>query len=139
MKVKEVMPQGVTWVCPTTSVAQVAEEMRDNDIGAVPGEEKDRLLGLVTDRDIACRALANGSDAASLTACDATASPIFSCWEDDDIKQAARYMEAHQVRRLPVINASKRRVGMLSLGDLSHRVPHTLAGAVIRAVSAHHS
>jgi CBS domain-containing protein len=139
MKVKDVMHQGVTWVSPTTSVAEIAKRMRDGDIGAVPVGENDRLVGMVTDRDITCRALADGRDPASLTARDVMSSPILYCREEDGIEDAARYMEQHQVRRLPVINAKKRMVGMLSLGDLSHRVPHALAGEVIQAVSAHHS
>jgi CBS domain-containing protein len=65
--------------------------------------------------------------------------PILYCREEDDIKDAALYMEKHQVRRLPVINTQKRMVGMLSLGDLSHKVPHALSGEVIQAVSSHHS
>ena len=139
MKVKDVMHTGATWVSPNTPVFEIAKKMRDGDIGAVPVGENDRLVGMVTDRDITCRALANGHDVAALTARDVMSKPILYCREDEDVKDAARFMEKHQIRRLPVINEKKRMVGMLSLGDLSHRVPHALSGEVIQAVSGHHS
>jgi CBS domain-containing protein len=139
MKVKDAMHPGGTWVLPQTPVREIARKMRDADIGAVPVGGRDRLIGIVTDRDIACRGIADSRDVASLNASDVMSSPVICCHEDDDINQAVLLMEKHQVRRLPVINDGKRMVGMLSLGDLSHKVPHTLSGEVIQAVSAHHS
>jgi CBS domain-containing protein len=139
MKVKDAMHRGVIWVSPKTPVSDIARRMRNDDIGAVPVGDNDRLVGMVTDRDIACRAVADGRDVTALTAADVMTMPILYCREEDDIKDAALYMEKHQVRRLPVINTQKRMVGMLSLGDLSHKVPHALSGEVIQAVSSHHS
>jgi predicted transcriptional regulator len=139
MKVKEAMHSGVTWVSPSTAVSEIAKKMRDLDIGAVPVGENDRLIGMVTDRDIACRGLADGRDITRLTARDVMSSPIFYCSADDDVQNAIRTMEQKKVRRLPVINEKKRMVGMLALGDISHKVPGTLAGEMMQAVSAHHA
>jgi CBS domain-containing protein len=139
MKVKEVMHKGAEWVTPQTALADVARRMRDLDIGAVPVGENDRLIGMVTDRDIACRAVANGQDWARLTARDVMSKGIFYCNDTEELEDALRIMEQKQVRRLPVINDKKRMVGMLSLGDIADAAPHELSGAAIAAVSAHHA
>jgi predicted transcriptional regulator len=138
MKVQDVMHSGVTWVPPDMPVLKIAKKMRDEDIGAVPVGENDKLIGMVKDRDIACRALADGKDIAALTARDVMSKPILYCQADEDVQDAVRIMETKKIRRLPVINAKKRMVGMLALGDISQKMPQSLAGEVIRAVSAHH-
>lgn len=139
MKVKDVMHSGVTWVDPNMSISQIAKKMRDQDIGAVPVGENDRLVGMVTDRDICCRALADGRDASRLTARDVMSTPILYCKTDDDIADAVQLMEGSKIRRLPVINENKRMVGMLSLGDVSQRVTEHLSAEMMKAVSAHHA
>src|SRR5262245_47465203 len=130
MKVKEVMHKDAEWVTPQTALADVARRMRDLDIGAVPVGENDRLIGMVTDRDIACRAVANGQDWARLTARDVMSKGIFYCNDTEELEDALRIMEQKKVRRLPVINEKKRMVGMLSLGDMSHAASHGLLGGV---------
>jgi CBS domain-containing protein len=139
MKVKDAMHQGAEWVAPQTPVAEVARKMRDLDIGAIPVGENDRLIGMVTDRDIACRGVANGGDCARLTARDVMSKGILYCNDTEDLEDALRIMEQKQVRRLPVINDKKRMVGMLSLGDVAHAASHELSGEVTAAVSAHHA
>ncbi len=139
MKVKDAMHQGAEWVAPQTPVADVARKMRDLDIGAIPVGENDRLIGMVTDRDIACRGVANGGDCARLTARDVMSKGILYCNDTEDLEDALRIMEQKQVRRLPVINDKKRMVGMLSLGDVAHAASHELSGEVTAAVSAHHA
>jgi CBS domain-containing protein len=139
MKVKDAMHQGAVWVAPQTPVADVARKMRDLDIGAIPVGENDRLIGMVTDRDIACRGVANGGDCARLTARDVMSKGILYCNDTEDLEDALRIMEQKQVRRLPVINDKKRMVGMLSLGDIAHAASHELSGEVTAAVSAHHA
>jgi CBS domain-containing protein len=94
---------------------------------------------MVTDRDIACRGVANGGDCAKLTARDVMSKGIFYCSDTEELEDALRIMEQKQVRRLPVINDKKRMVGMLSLGDIAHAVSHELSGEVTAAVSAHHA
>lgn len=138
MKVKEAMHAGVTWVSPDTNVVEIARKMRDEDIGSVPVGENDRLVGMVTDRDITCRGIANGGDVDHLTARDVMTDEIIYCRADDDLENAARIMEDREIRRLPVIDENKRMVGILSLGDVSHRAPKNLAGEVAQAVTAHH-
>lgn len=112
--------------------------MNELDIGAMPVGKDDRLIGMVTDRDIACRAFANGRDVFSLTARDVMSEGVIYCSADEDLNDSLRIMESKRVRRLPVINNQKRMVGMLSLGDISHAVSHELSGEVVEAVSAHH-
>jgi CBS domain-containing protein len=139
MKVKDVMHKGAEWVDPQTPVAEVAKRMRDLDIGAIPVGENDRLVGMVTDRDIACRGVANGKDCGKLTAREVMSKGILYCNDTEDLEDALRIMEQKQVRRLPVINDKKRMVGMLSLGDIAHAASHELSGEVAAAVSAHHA
>ncbi len=139
MKVKDAMHKGAEWVTPQTALADVARKMRDLDIGAIPVGENDRLIGMVTDRDITCRGLANGGDCTELTAHDVMSKGILYCNDTEDLEDALRIMEQKQVRRLPVINDKKRMVGMLSLGDIAHAASHELSGEVTAAVSAHHA
>lgn len=138
MKVKEAMHSGATWCSPDTSVVEIARKMRDEDIGSVPIGENDRLVGMVTDRDITCRGVANGSDIGHLSARDVMTDEIIYCRSFDDLEEAVQIMEERQIRRLPVIDENKRMVGILSLGDVSHTAPKELAGEVARAVTDHH-
>ncbi len=139
MKVKDVMHKGAEWVSPETALSDVAQRMRDLDIGAIPIGENDRLIGMVTDRDITCRGVANGQDIAALTARDVMSKGIFYCKDSENLEDALRIMEQKQVRRLPVINDKKRMVGMLSIGDIGDAASHELTGEVVAAVSAHHA
>ncbi len=139
MKVKDAMHKGVEWVGPDTPVTELAKLMRKHDIGAIPIGENDRLIGMVTDRDIVCKGLAeDGFDAQRATARDVMSEGIHCCREDDDLAKAVRHLEMLQVRRLPVINKSRRMVGILSLGDVSHRAPGDLLTECVKSVSAHH-
>jgi CBS domain-containing protein len=139
MKVKEAMHKGVDWVSPDTPVPELARLMRDRDVGAIPIGENDRLVGMVTDRDIVCKGLAQDDfDARSATARDVMTAEIHCCREDEDLAKAVRHMEELKVRRLPVINKSKRMIGMLSLGEVSHSAPVDLLSECVKSVSAHH-
>src|SRR5258708_36414537 len=139
MKVKEAMHKGVDWVSPDTPVTELAKLMCGNDIGAIPIGEDDRLIGMVTDRDIVCKGLAQDNfDFRAATARDVMTPGIHCCRDDDDLAKAVRHMEALKVRRLPVINKSKRMVGILSLGDVSNSAPGDLLSESVRNVSAHH-
>lgn len=139
MKVKDAMHKGVEWVNPDTPVRELATLMREHDVGAIPIGENDRLIGMVTDRDIVCKGLANGDfDAARATARDVMTEGIHCCSENDDLAKAVRHMEELQVRRLPVIGKSKRMVGMLALGDLGRSAPSDLLSECVKSVAAHH-
>ena len=139
MKVKAAMHKGVDWVSPDTPVSELAKLMRDHDVGAIPIGENDRLVGMVTDRDIVCKGLAQDNfDAGRATARDVMTAQIHCCREDEDLARAIRHMEELKVRRLPVINQSKRMIGILSLGDVSHSAPVELLSECVKSVSAHH-
>lgn len=138
MKVKALMHKGAMTVESSAPLTAVARKMRDFDVGAVPVTEGSRLVGMITDRDITCRALAAGQSPASLRARDAMSTPVASCGADDDIRMALRKMTARKVRRLPVIDKAKKLVGMLSLGDISHGLSRQSSGQVLRSVSGHH-
>ena len=139
MKVKDVMHKGVDWVSPETPVTEIAKLMQAHDIGCIPIGENDRLIGMVTDRDIICKGLASkGFNAARTMARDVMTEGIHCCREDDDLAKAVHHMEALKVRRLPVINKSKRMVGMISLGDVGQFAAADLVSECVKSVSAHH-
>jgi CBS domain-containing protein len=139
MKVKDAMHRGVDWVSPDTPVTELAKLMCDHDVGAIPIGENDRLVGMVTDRDIVCKGLAHDTfDARRATARDVMTAEIHCCREDDDLAKAVRHMEELKVRRLPVINKNKRMIGILSLGDVSNSAPVDLLSECVKSVAAHH-
>lgn len=118
MKVKDAMHKGAFWVSPDTSLVEIAKLMQKNGIGAVPIGENDRLIGMVTDRDIVCRGLAKEDfNAQRATARDVMTSGIHCCSEDDDLAKATQHMEELNVRRLPVIDQEKRMIGVISRHD----------------------
>jgi CBS domain-containing protein len=139
MKVKEVMHKGVDWVSPDTPLTEVAKLMRAHDVGCVPIGEDDKLVGMVTDRDIVCKGLADGGfDAKSAVARDVMSDGIHCCREDDDLAKAVHHMEQLKVRRLPVINKNKRMVGIISMGDVGTFASNELLAECVKSVSAHH-
>jgi CBS domain-containing protein len=139
MRVKEVMHKGVDWVSPDTPVTEIAKLMKEHDIGSIPVGENDHLVGMVTDRDIVCKGLAAKSfDASRVMARDVMTKGIHCCREDDDLAKAVHHMETLGIRRLPVINKSKRMVGMISIGDVSHSAGAELLSGCVKSLSAHH-
>jgi glutamate synthase (NADPH) small chain len=139
MKVKDAMHRGVEWVGPDTPLFELAKLMREFDVGAIPVGENDRLVGMVTDRDIVCNGLANKDfDYKRATAQDVMSPGIHCCREDDDLAKAIRHMEELKIRRLPVINKKKRMVGILSLGDVSEVAPKELLSECVKSLSSHH-
>jgi len=138
MKVKEIMHKGATYVAPDTLISAIAKQMRDADVGALPVKENSHLVGIVTDRDITCRALADAKDPGHMTAKDVMTGKVVCCSPDDDIADAIKIMESKRIRRLPVTDSEENLLGMVSLGDISHKVGSELSGEVLRAVSAHH-
>lgn len=138
VKVADVMHPGASWIAPDVPLPEIAERMRKEDIGALPVGEDDRLVGMVTDRDITVRAFAGHDDPAALTARDVMSEPIIFCTANEDLEDAIRIMERKQVRRLPVIDKGRRMVGMLSLGDVAASASPSLTAETLKAVSAHH-
>jgi CBS domain-containing protein len=138
MKVKRAMHKGAMWISPETPLLDIAKTMKAQDIGALPVGENDKLIGMVTDRDIVCRGVASGKDLSKLTARDVMTKGITYCREENELQEALGLMEKHKIRRLPVINGSKRMVGILSLGDVSHAATQELTFEMVKAVSGHH-
>jgi len=139
MKVRDVMHKGVDWVSPDTPITEIAKLMQGHDIGCIPIGEDDHLIGMVTDRDIVCKGLAaKDFNAARMTARDVMTEGIHCCREDDDLAKAVHHMETLKIRRLPVINKSKRMVGMISLGDVGQSATADLLTQCVKGVSAHH-
>jgi uncharacterized protein (DUF2267 family)/CBS domain-containing protein len=134
-KVRQIMTKEVTSVGPELSLQDAAKKMRDLDIGCLPVGEDDRLIGMITDRDIACRAVAAGSDPAATPISEAMSKDVTYCFDDQDVGEAAHLMEKKQIHRLPVLNRQKRLVGMLSLGDIGRHAPHELTGEVVEAIA----
>jgi CBS domain-containing protein len=138
MLVKEVMSSKVEWVDPEVSVKESALRMRDLNIGCLPVEDKGKLVGMVTDRDITCRAVAEGHDPAMTKVRDLMSTEVVTCYEDADVTEAAHLMQGKGIARLPVFDRSDHLVGLLSLGDVSIHCPSELSGGVLEAVSKRH-
>ena len=134
MRISEVMTERVRYVDPDAPLTKIAAEMRDNDFGAVPVAEEERLIGMVTDRDIVVRGIAQGLDL-NATARQVMSANVLYCFEDDSIEDVLKNMGANQVRRLPVINRAKRLVGVVSLGDLSKAAGQSPAGGALKKIS----
>ena len=139
MKVKDMMHKGAEFVAPNAKLQAIAKKMRDHDIGAIPVCEDSRPIGMVTDRDIAIRGLADGKDISALEARDVMTRDVIFCRDTEDAEDALRIMENNKIRRLPVLNDAEKLVGMVSLGDISHALSRELTGEVTKAVSAHHA
>jgi len=139
VKVKDIMHRGASWIDPDAPITDLASRMRQNDIGALPIGENDKLIGIVTDRDIVVRGLSGEADPLQLTARDIMSKPLIYCHANEEVEDAIRIMERKQIRRLPVIDEHRRMVGMLSLGDVAAQASPALCAETLQAVSAHHA
>ncbi len=119
MKVSELMTSDVEIVQPDDTLHTAAKMMADLDTGALPVGENDKLVGMITDRDITIRAVAEGRDPDQTKVRDAMSEHIRFCFEDEDTQEVSRKMSEWAVRRLPVLNRDKRLVGIVSLGYLA--------------------
>ncbi len=135
MKVKEIMTKGVETVTPTAMVRDAAAKMRDLGVGAIPVCDGVKLMGMITDRDIAVRAVAEGFAPDTTEVQRVMTREILYCTEEDGVTDAAGIMEKKQIRRLPVVDKDKRLVGIVSLGDLSLETDTRLAGETLKGIS----
>lgn len=138
MKVSEAMHGPAEWVEADTPVSEIAERMAKDDIGAVPIGKNDKLVGMITDRDLATRVVAKGLNAKKTKAIDVMTKGIVYCNTEETVEDAVHLMDQKKIRRLPVLDDKKRLVGMLSLGDVAHAAGLQLAGELTRAVADHH-
>jgi len=132
MKVREAMSRGVRLVSPSDPIREAALIMREIDAGSVPVGEDDRLVGMITDRDITVRAVAEGQGPDTPVR-EVMTAEILYCFEDDELDDVCEKMADQQIRRLPVLNESKRLVGIVSLGDLARKTDG--AGEAAHALS----
>ena len=135
MNIQDVMTADVSFAAPDTSILEIARKMRDADIGSLPVVENDRLVGMVTDRDIVVRVVAEGGDVGTKTARDAMSPGVLYCFSDDSIEAVLENMGDQQIRRLPVVNRDKRLVGVVSLGDLALSGKWKAAGEALQEIS----
>jgi CBS domain-containing protein len=119
MKVSDCMTRDVRVVAPTQSLRDAAQLMAELDVGILPVGENDRLVGMVTDRDIAVRGVARGCGPDSVVS-EVMTDAVKYCFEDESIEEVSRNMGDIQVRRLPVVDRQKRLVGIISLSDIAN-------------------
>lgn len=135
MKVNEVMTRDVLITGPDDTVEHAAHLMKEIDAGVLPIGEHDRLVGMLTDRDIAVRVAAEGKDPRATKVRDAMTSDIKYCFDDEDLDHVLRNMGDLKLRRLPVMDRDKRLVGILSLGDVAFEAGGGKIGEAVEQIS----
>jgi CBS domain-containing protein len=118
MKINELMTRHVETVEPEATLKDAAQLMDDQDVGALPVCDNDRLVGIITDRDIIVRAVSAGMDPNRSRVADSMTSPILYCYEDQDVEEVRQMMQDKKVRRLPVLDRSRRMIGIVSSSDV---------------------
>src|SRR5262249_17407199 len=134
MKVHETMTRDVRITSPDATIQQAAQVMADLDAGVLPVGEKDQLVGMITDRDIAIRGIAEGKGPNAKVR-DVMTAEVKYCFDDQDIDEVARNMGDIKVRRLPVVDRRKRLVGILSIGDIATTGGAAPAGRALGGIS----
>jgi CBS domain-containing protein len=120
MKLKDVMTRNVEVIRPDAPIAEAAKRMDELNVGPLPVCDGERLVGMLTDRDITVRATSAGRDPKTTTVREAMTQDVVYCYEDQDVREAAKIMSDKQIRRMPVISRDNRRlVGIVSLGDIA--------------------
>ena len=137
MKVQDIMTTTVEAVSPTTSLRTAARKMRDLNVGSLAVVKDEKILGIVTDRDISCHAVAMGRDPNSTEVQKIMNTDVATCFNDQDLADAAHLMEDRHIRRLAVLDHEDHITGFLSVDDLA-RGSHDLAGAVLEAAIPMH-
>ncbi len=132
VRVEEIMHREVRRTDPDMCLADAARKMRDMDVGCLPVWEDEELIGIITDRDVTCRAIAAARDPATTTVRDIMSNDVASCFKDQLAADAAHIMQERKVRRLPVLDHDNHMVGILTLSDLSINAPE-LTGQVVRS------
>jgi len=125
MQIREVMTEGAEVVPLNAAAIEAAAKMRELDVGSLPVCDGERLEGIITDRDIAIRLVAEGLDASRTKVSDIMTPGVTYCFDDQTVEEASTVMETHQIRRLPILNREKQLIGMLSLSDLAVRTEGT--------------
>lgn len=136
MLLRDLMTATIEDIPADATLMQAAQKMKALDIGAIPVREYDRLVGMITDRDITVRAVAQGRDPTTVPVREAMSRDLCFCYEDQSVESVATLMEERQIRRLPVFDRNQRAIGIVSLGDLAVRNgDDRLSGKVLERVS----
>lgn len=136
MKLSEIMTRDVVVMQPDDSLQSAAKKMRERNIGFLPVCDGEELLGVISDRDITIRALADGMDVSIMLGRDLMTSPAIYCYDDQEVEEAAKLMAENQIRRLVVLSREdKRLMGVVSLGDLARNESTDRSGQVLQRVS----
>ena len=135
MKVREVMTSDVRWISPQGTLEEAAKLMRDLDVGSLPVLEGRELNGMITDRDLAIRAVAEGRDPRGTRVAEVMTREALCIFDDQTVDEAAEFMQREQVRRLPVVSRERELVGIVALGDLAVETNEGLAGRTLEKVS----
>ena len=117
-KIKELMSPDVRVISPDETIREAAQHMLKGNFGMMPVGENDRMIGSISDRDIAIRAVAGGKDSGTKVR-EVMSEGIYWAYEDDSVAEVAKLMSEHQIRRMPIVNADKRLVGIVALGDFA--------------------
>ena len=131
---RDVMSRDVKVISPHATIREAAQQMRDGDFGMMPVAENDRMIGAISDRDIAIKAVAEGRDPGTAVR-EVMSEGICWIYEDDSVDRAAMLMSEHQVRRLPVVDRDKRLVGIVALGDLAVKSAQPSAAHALSEIS----
>jgi CBS domain-containing protein len=134
-QVADAMTRGVRTVCPSDNLVQAAQAMTELDIGALPVCDGDRLVGMITDRDIVVRGVAQGQANDRMHVAEVMTEEAAWCYDDDKVEEVLDRMRALQIRRLPVVDRHKRLVGMLSLGDIAVKATGEDTGEALKGIS----
>ena len=135
MQVHHAMSRNVELVNPATPLREAALRMRELEIGALPVGEGDRLVGMVTDRDLVVRGLAQAQDLRTACVRDCMTPQVLYCYDDQALDEVAASMADNQVRRLPVVNRDKRLVGIVALADIADFGDARRTGDTLRGIS----
>lgn len=134
-KISAVMTPNPRTIQPSTPVVEAARLMRDDDIGPLPIVEGNRVVGILTDRDIVLRTIAEGKDPQSVTAGEIASKQLVTIDPDQSLDEAAQLMAKHQVRRLPVCEEDGRLVGIVAQADVAIQAPTQQAGEIVQEIS----
>jgi CBS domain-containing protein len=135
MLIREVMESRLEVIAPHQTLAEAAQKMRDANVGSLPVVEDAKLIGIITDRDIVIRCVADGADPKATPVRAAASDDVVHCVEDQSVEDASKIMAAAKIRRLPVIDHERRLVGIVALGDISREGSAEDAGEALHEIS----
>jgi CBS domain-containing protein len=135
LKISEVMTRNIEFIHESDTIADTARRMKELDVGVIPVFDENRLVGMITDRDITIRGVAEGLDPDSTKVGQIMTKDVISCTEDDDVSEAIKMMQVNKIRRLIVRDDQNKVVGIIALGDLAVNLNECLVGEALRDVS----